>query len=157
MIDKTKFAPCSMPCTEQQWQELKPYLDKYGVIYKDIDSFKKHPIIANNLSDKAYTISNVLSEARNMNNRTYNPEFSIPFFLKNCGVIDFQEEQPKEEEKPEKKITALVHYEEFLDSGHPLLDGTWVTRSKVVEVLKLTELNDMFERITKIDILPINA
>lgn len=107
MIDKTKFTPCSMPCTEEQWQELKPYLDRYGVTYKDIDSFKEHPIIANNFSDKAYTISNVLLEARNMNNRTYNSEFSIPFFLKNCGIVDYQE-QPKEEAGLEIAVTVTT-------------------------------------------------
>ncbi|WP_159039928.1 hypothetical protein [Christiangramia fulva] len=50
-------------------------------------------------------------------------------------------------------ITALVHYKQWVDAGHPLLDGTWVDHSQVVEVLKLTDLNDMFRHITKIEIL----
>ena len=50
-------------------------------------------------------------------------------------------------------ITVLVHYKKWVDSGHAQLDGTWVDHSKVVEVLKLTDLNDMFRRITKIEIL----
>jgi hypothetical protein len=50
-------------------------------------------------------------------------------------------------------ITVLVHYRQWVDAGHALLDGTWVDHSKVVEVFKLTELNDIFLHITKIDIL----
>jgi hypothetical protein len=50
-------------------------------------------------------------------------------------------------------ITVLVHYKQWVPSAHALLDGTWVDHSKVVEVLKLTDLNDMFRHITKIKIL----
>ena len=50
-------------------------------------------------------------------------------------------------------ITALVHYRQWVDAGHALLDGTWVDRSKVVEVVKFSDLNDMFRHITKIEIL----
>ena len=50
-------------------------------------------------------------------------------------------------------ITVLVHYKQWVDAGHTLLDGTWFDHSKVVEVLKLTDLNDMFRHITKIEIL----
>lgn len=50
-------------------------------------------------------------------------------------------------------ITVLVKYEVFQDAPHPLLDDEWVEKSKVVKVYDLTELNDMFEKISKIDIL----
>lgn len=50
-------------------------------------------------------------------------------------------------------ITVLVHYKQWVDAGHALLDGTSVNKSKVVEVIKLTDLNDMFRHITKIEIL----
>jgi hypothetical protein len=55
--------------------------------------------------------------------------------------------------KIRKMITVLVHYRQWVDAGHALLDGTWVDHSKVVEVFKLTDLNGMFRHITKIDIL----
>ena len=50
-------------------------------------------------------------------------------------------------------ITVLIHYKEWKDSGFAMVDGSYVKKSKVVEVLKLTELNEMFENITKIDVL----
>lgn len=51
------------------------------------------------------------------------------------------------------KITVLVHYKVWKDAGHALLDGAVVDCSKVVEVSNLTDLNDMFGHITKIEIL----
>jgi len=51
-------------------------------------------------------------------------------------------------------ITALVKYKISEVSGHPLLDdGFSPKKSKVVEVEKLTELNDMFTYIIDIKIL----
>lgn len=50
-------------------------------------------------------------------------------------------------------ITVLVHYKELKKAHHPMLDDIWNKRSKVVEVEKLTDLNDMFKHIRKIDIL----
>lgn len=50
-------------------------------------------------------------------------------------------------------ITVLVHYKEWVDAGHPLLDGTWVKHTKIVEVEKLTDLNNRYKRISKVEIL----
>lgn len=50
-------------------------------------------------------------------------------------------------------ITVLIHYKEWINSGHPLIAGAWVENSKVVEVVKLTDLNDIFRHIVKIDII----
>lgn len=50
-------------------------------------------------------------------------------------------------------ITVLVHYKKWVDAEHALLDGAWIDQAKVVEVLKLTDLNDMFQHVTKIEIL----
>lgn len=49
-------------------------------------------------------------------------------------------------------ITALIHYKEWVEASHPALDGNYVKRSRVVEVAKLSDLNDMFEYIEKIEI-----
>ena len=49
--------------------------------------------------------------------------------------------------------TVLVTYNKFVDSGHALLDGKFITQSKVVEVKELTDVNDMFKNITKVKIL----
>jgi len=50
-------------------------------------------------------------------------------------------------------ITALVKYKIWLEAPHPLLNDTYTTTSKVVEVEKATDLNGMFENIVDIKIL----
>ncbi len=42
-------------------------------------------------------------------------------------------------------ITVLVKFKEYKESTHPMLDGCWGTRSKVVEVEEMTEINDLFK------------
>jgi len=50
-------------------------------------------------------------------------------------------------------MTVLVKYKIYQIAPHPLLDGEWIQRSKVVKVSDLTEVNDMFENITDVKIL----
>lgn len=50
-----------------------------------------------------------------------------------------------------KKV--LVKYMIFQDAPHPLLDGEWIEKSKVIEVYNLTEVNKMFQNISDIKIL----
>lgn len=50
-------------------------------------------------------------------------------------------------------ITALVVYKEFMEYNHPLLDSEWVERSKIVKVSDLTDLNKMFKKIVRVDVL----
>ncbi len=50
-------------------------------------------------------------------------------------------------------ITVLIHYKKWVEAPHPMLDGEFIKCSQVVEVLKLTDLNEMFKNITKIEIL----
>ena len=54
-----------------------------------------------------------------------------------------------------KNITkkVLVKYMVFQDAPHPLLDGEWIEKSKVVEVSNLTDVNKMFKNISDVKIL----
>lgn len=50
--------------------------------------------------------------------------------------------------------TVLVHYRVFEDSATSQIDGRWAEKSMVLEVLRLIDLNDIFDsNIIKIDIL----
>ena len=50
-------------------------------------------------------------------------------------------------------IKVLVKYMVYQDAPHPLLDGEWVEKSKVIEVSDLTKVNEMFENISDVKIL----
>ena len=47
-------------------------------------------------------------------------------------------------------ITALVNYKKWNTSGHPLLDDYETEHSEIIEVEKLTDLNEKFKNITSI-------
>ena len=51
------------------------------------------------------------------------------------------------------KITALVTYWLWQDSGHAMMDDYKHTFKKVVEVEKLTDINELFTNVAKIEIL----
>lgn len=50
-------------------------------------------------------------------------------------------------------IKVLVHYKQWVDSGNVRFDDTLEDRSKIVEVKDVLELNDLFRRITKIEVI----
>jgi len=51
--------------------------------------------------------------------------------------------------------TVLVKYKEYSESAHPLLDGGYIKKSKIVKVADLFELNELFSHavMTKVKIL----
>lgn len=49
--------------------------------------------------------------------------------------------------------TVLIIYKEFQDAPHALLDGEWIEKSQIVKCFELTDLNNRFKNIIKIDIL----
>ena len=51
------------------------------------------------------------------------------------------------------EYTVLVKYEQWIDSGHPQIDDTVKVRTKIVKVKDLLELNDLFRKITDVEIL----
>lgn len=50
-------------------------------------------------------------------------------------------------------ITVLVQHKKWVESGSPYFDDTLENVSEIVEVKDLSELNNMFKKITKIDII----
>ena len=49
--------------------------------------------------------------------------------------------------------TVLIIYEKWVDAPHALLEDYKVTFSEIVEVENLTDLNEKFKNIKKIDVL----
>lgn len=55
--------------------------------------------------------------------------------------------------KGDCKITALVTYWKWQKSGHAMLDDTKNKTTKIVEVEKLTDINEMFNNLVDVKIL----
>lgn len=51
--------------------------------------------------------------------------------------------------------TVLIIYEKWVDAPHALLEDHKVTFSEIVEVENLTDLNEKFKNIKKIDVLEV--
>ena len=49
--------------------------------------------------------------------------------------------------------TVLVKYMVYLDASHPLLDGKWMEKSQVIEVVNLADVNRLFANISDVKIL----
>lgn len=53
-----------------------------------------------------------------------------------------------------RKRIVLVIYKKWQKATHPMLDGHWETKSRIVKVFDLVQLNKMFgNKISKIQIL----
>lgn len=50
-------------------------------------------------------------------------------------------------------ITAIVYFKTWVESGHWSSDGYYVNDFKIVEVERLTDINDMFTNITDVKII----
>ena len=54
-------------------------------------------------------------------------------------------------------ITALVKYQVWQEPPHPLLDGYYLVKSKIIEVQKLTEINKIFSNVLDVNVIDDNG
>ncbi len=50
-------------------------------------------------------------------------------------------------------ITVFIKHQEWIDAPHAMLDGDFITRSEIVKVSDLLELNQMFKNIIEVKVL----
>ena len=80
--------------------------------------------------------------------------------MRNKDKLDFINQIVKETENKlsiplvvHSKITALVTYWKWQESGHVMLDDTKNKTTEIVEVDKLTDINEMFTNLIDVKIL----
>ena len=77
--------PIVMRCNSQQWEEIKPILEKHKIKIFDISyRFDSCPYLVNNLDGILGEISN--SPHKNIYNRTVFEEWNQDVFLEYCGI-----------------------------------------------------------------------
>jgi len=82
---KTEFKPVAMPCNKEQFEEMRPTLEKGGLEIYKIESFDEYPCITNNYNGSKKRVSNINLEMCADYKRTlipYNPNE----FYKACGI-----------------------------------------------------------------------
>jgi len=83
--------PIAMRCNEQQFEEIKPILEKNGLSVKYLDNFKICPYLVNNISGYR-AISNVVPSNKTSHKREIFEEWDMNTFLEYC---DIKPELPK--------------------------------------------------------------
>jgi hypothetical protein len=81
---KTEFKPIAMRCTEQQFNELKPRLEEYGLEYDDVDDFEMMPYLVNFRWKQKNNITNYLF--KDCRDFEIIETFNADLFLQCCGV-----------------------------------------------------------------------
>lgn len=77
--------PVSMPCTEAQYNELKPLLEAMGYI---VEPIVNRGFIATNVSGQDNYVDNLDEGHVNLNNRTFIPTYNKDLFLALAAMTD---------------------------------------------------------------------
>jgi len=85
--------PIAMKCSEEQFEKIKPILEK-NLIIERITDFIDNEYLVNNFAGDLGVISNISNLAKNINNRTCFEEWDEKIFLKYCGIIKNEEIKP---------------------------------------------------------------
>jgi len=82
---KTEFKAVAMPCTKEQFEEMRPTLEKEGCEVSDIDDFSKYKYLTNNFNSIDMQLGSVDKDMATKRGRSlipYNPNE----FYKACGI-----------------------------------------------------------------------
>ena len=86
ILMENNFTPISMKCNQEQFDAIKPILEKHGMKISNIDSFVYFSCLTNNYCGDERTISNIANSDKKRNNRTVHEQWNQDTFLKACGI-----------------------------------------------------------------------
>lgn len=90
VLMENNFAPIAMKCNQQQFDAIKPILEKHGMKITEISPFDEYPYLTNNLKNQQGLISNI-AEGWNAHYEQWNQDT----FLKACGIETNQNTEMK--------------------------------------------------------------
>jgi hypothetical protein len=103
--------PIAMKCSREQFYQIKPILEEYGLYSRGIDPFDDYPYLINNLGNDFGDISNATDKNKTVWDREVFEEWDQDIFLQYCGI----------ETKPKFIPTAMKCTMEQFQSIHPIL------------------------------------
>ena len=104
-----EFKAVSMPCTEAQWEEIKPVLERFGIQNEDITDFETDRFLVNNYMSVNNLVTNIPPSEIVKHGRMFFPTYNKEAFLKACGVDYKLALEPKVAEK-KRRIQDLKPY-----------------------------------------------
>lgn len=121
-----QFTAVSMPCTQEQWNELEPILREYEVKVDYVGDFENSDLVlVNNTDNKTLIISVLHHSLKNGHNRQYHPTHNKELFLSSCGIIPIESETFKISAKEirEARKNPEVLESMFPSAFEPLKEG----------------------------------
>jgi len=103
--------PIAMKCSREQFYQIKPILEEYGLYSRGIDPFDDYPYLINNLGNDFGDISNATDDNKTVWDREVFEEWDQDIFLQYCGI----------ETKPKFIPTAMKCTMEQFQSIEPIL------------------------------------
>jgi len=82
---KTEFKPVAMPCTKEQFEEMRPTLEKGGCEVSGIDDFSKYKYLTNNFNSIDMQLGSVDKDMATKRGRALIP-YNPTEFYKACGI-----------------------------------------------------------------------
>jgi len=79
-----KVRPIAMKCTQEQFESIKPKLEKNGIRISNMSSFEKDPFLVNNAFSDELCVCNFSS--KNRNDRELFETWNEQIFLESCGI-----------------------------------------------------------------------
>lgn len=80
------FKPIAMRCNSEQFNAIRPKLEKAGMSVVNVTSFQAFPYLANNRSGVPRHVSNICSSAKFRSERTVFGTWDENTFLEYCGI-----------------------------------------------------------------------
>ena len=91
-IKKDTFTPIAMKCTEEQFESIKPILEKFGCVLLDLDGFEECIFLTNYLGGVKNQIENIQITHTRMKQVDFVYEiFNAETFLNACGIFEVEE------------------------------------------------------------------
>jgi hypothetical protein len=84
--------PIAMKCSREQFYQIKPILEQYGLYSRGIDPFDDYPYLINNLGNDFGDISNATDDNKTVWDREVFEEWDQDIFLQYCGIEVKQKE-----------------------------------------------------------------
>lgn len=87
-MSTNNYYPIAMRCNQEQWEDIKPLLDKHYIEFKYINSFNITNYLVNNYAGDDLTITNVSRSDSRKHDRKVYEEWDKDIFLSACGIND---------------------------------------------------------------------
>jgi hypothetical protein len=138
-----EFKAVSMPCTEAQWEEIKPVLKSFGIQIEDITNFETDRFLVNNYMSVNNLVTNIPPSDMFKHGRMFFPTYNKEAFLKACGVDYKNALEPKIAEKNSLDKAFQLSKEQI----YALNDGTTTVKELFPEVFSEIEVGKWYENV----------